>query len=56
MLQNLKIFLSRDMIILLCLISISNLQAGRFGSFISMDVLKPDDLKLDVLKPAVLQT
>jgi hypothetical protein len=59
--QNTQEVASRDMIILLCLISISNLKAGRFGSFISMDILKPEVLKLDVLnltfcKPDVLQT
>ncbi len=48
---NLKIILSRDMIILLCLISISNLKTLRFEAFISVNVLKQD-----VLKPDVLQT
>jgi hypothetical protein len=54
LLENIKItqeVASRDMKILLCLISISNLKTGRFEAFISMNVLKPD-----VLKPDVLQT
>ncbi len=32
-----------------CVISLSNLKTGCFGAFISMEVLKPDVLKLDVL-------